>query len=137
MLALSSCWEFLFLDAAEPSCPSAPPTASLVPSLSFLKLSQGNVQGSKRFLVPVPLYWYVGCGFDCFSPVSPDDSSRFRAQPTAALFFVKAHIWLGKGETMQAQEAAGTSRRQQEPRPAVVLLPKQPPSPHGAECGCL
>lgn len=45
VLALLSRWEFLFLDAAEPSCPSAFPTASLVPIVSFLKLSQGNVQG--------------------------------------------------------------------------------------------
>lgn len=46
---------------------------------------------------------------------------------------MKARIWLEKGEMIQAQEAAGTPRKEQEPGLAVVLLAKQPLSPHGAE----
>lgn len=76
MHALPSCSEFLFLDMAKPSFPSVLPPARFfflnvkitLSNLRFFKaIPMRCVRLEGGFFVPVPLHWYVGCGFDCLA----------------------------------------------------------------------
>lgn len=65
--------------------------------------------------------------------------SRFRAEPIpqGTLLFVKACVWLEKGEMVQNQEAAGTPEGSGSRLWQLCFLQNSPLLPTGQKCGYL